>query len=85
MKADLANLNLEDEDDEEDEEPISCEKDSIETKDDYRFCLVGKVLTDCVVHFLFLKKTLANLWHPLGGVSITDIGEKRYVFCFSMR
>lgn len=35
---------------------------------------------DCVVHFLSLKRTLADLWHSLGGVSITDIGEKRYLF-----
>ncbi|MBA0737194.1 hypothetical protein Gogos_010667 [Gossypium gossypioides] len=29
-----------------------------------------------------MRRTLANLWHPLGGVSITDIGEKRVLFIF---
>ncbi|MBA0727816.1 hypothetical protein Golax_000770 [Gossypium laxum] len=29
-----------------------------------------------------MKNTLANLWHPLGGVQILDLGEKRYLFRF---
>ncbi|MBA0632157.1 hypothetical protein Godav_000952, partial [Gossypium davidsonii] len=33
-----------------------------------------------VVHFLSMKNTLANLWHPLGGVQISNLGEKWYLF-----
>ncbi|MBA0852166.1 hypothetical protein Goshw_001961, partial [Gossypium schwendimanii] len=51
-------------------------------KEDYRLCLVGRVLTDSVVHFPSMIRTWANLWHLLGGVSITDIGEKRVLFIF---
>ncbi|MBA0850993.1 hypothetical protein Goshw_010900 [Gossypium schwendimanii] len=29
-----------------------------------------------------MRTVMANLWHPLGGVSITDVGEKRFVFQF---
>ncbi|MBA0613013.1 hypothetical protein Godav_013535, partial [Gossypium davidsonii] len=29
-----------------------------------------------------MRNMLANLWHPLGGISITDIGEKRVLFRF---
>ncbi|MBA0701035.1 hypothetical protein Goari_027121 [Gossypium aridum] len=29
-----------------------------------------------------MKSTLANLWHPICGVQIRDIGEKRYLFKF---
>ncbi|MBA0879418.1 hypothetical protein Goshw_011297 [Gossypium schwendimanii] len=29
-----------------------------------------------------MRTVLANLWHPLGGVSIADMGEKRFVFQF---
>ncbi|MBA0578914.1 hypothetical protein Gorai_021185, partial [Gossypium raimondii] len=25
---------------------------------------------------------MADLWHPIGGTAITDIGEKRYLFKF---
>ncbi|PPR99376.1 hypothetical protein GOBAR_AA21288 [Gossypium barbadense] len=73
MEEEHANINLDDEE----EELIPCEKDPNELKDDYQICLVGKALTECVVHFPFLKRTLANLWHPLGAVTITNIGEKR--------
>ncbi|MBA0729878.1 hypothetical protein Golax_020488 [Gossypium laxum] len=29
-----------------------------------------------------MKSTLANLWHPICGVQIRDMGEKRYIFKF---
>ncbi|KAH1055619.1 hypothetical protein J1N35_033684 [Gossypium stocksii] len=29
-----------------------------------------------------MRTVMANLWHPIGGVSITDIGEKRILFRF---
>ncbi|MBA0609260.1 hypothetical protein Godav_021341, partial [Gossypium davidsonii] len=51
-------------------------------KDDQRLCLVGRVLTDSVVHFPSTRNTLADLWHPLGRVTIIDIGEKRSLFRF---
>ncbi|MBA0753260.1 hypothetical protein Gogos_021039 [Gossypium gossypioides] len=61
MNEELANLNLDDEE----EELILCENDLNDLEDDYRFCLVGKALIECKVHFPSLKRTLANLWHPL--------------------
>ncbi|MBA0753052.1 hypothetical protein Gogos_021653 [Gossypium gossypioides] len=42
-----------------------------------QLCLVGRCLTDSVVHFSSLRNTLADLWHPIGGICITEIGEKR--------
>ncbi|MBA0672598.1 hypothetical protein Goklo_029003, partial [Gossypium klotzschianum] len=42
-----------------------------------QFCLVGRCLTDSVVHFPSLRNTMADLWHPIGGICITDIGENR--------
>ncbi|MBA0753340.1 hypothetical protein Gogos_021873, partial [Gossypium gossypioides] len=47
-----------------------------------QLCLVGRCLTDSVVHFPSLRNTLADLWHPIGGIYITEIGEKRYLFQF---
>ncbi|MFQ6619408.1 hypothetical protein Gotur_000470 [Gossypium turneri] len=29
-----------------------------------------------------MRTVMADLWHPLGGVSIADVGEKRFVFQF---
>ncbi|MBA0750811.1 hypothetical protein Gogos_002196 [Gossypium gossypioides] len=37
---------------------------------------------DSVVNFPSLRNTLANLWHPLGGATISDIGDKRILFRF---
>ncbi|MBA0785806.1 hypothetical protein Gotri_006768 [Gossypium trilobum] len=47
-----------------------------------QLCLVGRCLTDSVVHFPSLRNTLADLWHPIGEICITEIGEKRYLFQF---
>lgn len=62
MEANIANLSLEDEED----EPIPYEKYPNKVDDEYRFCLVGKALTECLIHFSSLKRTLADLWYPLG-------------------
>ncbi|PPD79584.1 hypothetical protein GOBAR_DD23485 [Gossypium barbadense] len=48
----------------------------------FQFCLVGRFLTDSVVHFPSLRNTMADLWHPIGGICITEAGEKRYLFQF---
>lgn len=44
--------------------------------------VVGSFLTASVAQFQAMRITLANLWHPHGGVTITDIGEKRFLFQF---
>ncbi|KAK5840015.1 hypothetical protein PVK06_008877 [Gossypium arboreum] len=44
--------------------------------------MVGRVLMDSVVHFPPMRNLLANLWRPLGGISITDIRERRVLFQF---
>ncbi|MBA0798435.1 hypothetical protein Gohar_009027 [Gossypium harknessii] len=45
--------------------------------EDFRLCLVGRVLTDSVVHFPSMRNTLTDLWHSLGGISIMDIALRR--------
>ncbi|MBA0553913.1 hypothetical protein Golob_013052 [Gossypium lobatum] len=74
---DLANLNIMDEE----EDPLVVLGDDISTDTEYGLCLVGRVLTDSIVNFPSLKNTLADLWHPLRGVSIMEIEEK----CISFR
>ncbi|KAA3460219.1 nucleolin-like [Gossypium australe] len=68
VDTDLANLNIADEED----EPMLI----------LDLCFVGRVLTDSVVHFPALKNTLADLWHPLRGVTITELENKRILFRF---
>ncbi|MBA0814801.1 hypothetical protein Gohar_020606, partial [Gossypium harknessii] len=35
-----------------------------------------------MVNLLSLRNTLVDLWHPLGGATISDIGDKRILFRF---
>ncbi|KAH1055289.1 hypothetical protein J1N35_033354 [Gossypium stocksii] len=46
----------------------------------YEHCLVGSFLTSNVINFPSIKVTLANVWHPIGGVSIFELNEGRYLF-----
>ncbi|MBA0873280.1 hypothetical protein Goshw_000247 [Gossypium schwendimanii] len=46
------------------------------------YYLVGSFFTASVVHFSAMKNTMANLWHPLKGVQILDLGTRRYLFRF---
>ncbi|MBA0803496.1 hypothetical protein Gohar_013704, partial [Gossypium harknessii] len=70
----MANLNLADKEEE------AFQEEELETEEDFRFCLVRSCLTDSVVHFLSLRNTVADLWHPIGGIASTDLVEKRYLF-----
>ncbi|KAG8481733.1 hypothetical protein CXB51_026616 [Gossypium anomalum] len=69
MDEDLVNLNIMDEE----EEPMMMAGDEIADGHLYDFCLVGRVLTDSVVNFPSLQNTLADLWHPLRGVTISEL------------
>ncbi|KAB2005666.1 hypothetical protein ERO13_D11G262550v2 [Gossypium hirsutum] len=37
---------------------------------------MGSFLTASVIRFQAMRTTLANLWHPLGGMMIKDLGKK---------
>ncbi|KAH1038959.1 hypothetical protein J1N35_040702 [Gossypium stocksii] len=74
----LAHLNIS----EEEEAPFWGQGNEDVIEEDYMLCLVGRVLTDSVVYFLSMRNTLADLWRLLGGVAISDIGEKSYLLRF---
>ncbi|MBA0745947.1 hypothetical protein Gogos_008504 [Gossypium gossypioides] len=76
MEERLANLNLLD------EEEDAFHKKATVVDQNYQFCLVGRCLTDSIVHFPSLCNTMANLWHPIGGICILDLGDKRFLFQF---
>ncbi|KAH1072497.1 hypothetical protein J1N35_024825 [Gossypium stocksii] len=76
MDEELANLSLLYEEDE------VFHGETVVNDRNFQFCLVGRYLTDSVVHFPSLRNTMADLWHPIGGICITDLGNKRYLFQF---
>ncbi|KAG8472056.1 hypothetical protein CXB51_036863 [Gossypium anomalum] len=76
--ADLANLHIMDEEG----DPLVMEGDEFSAELNYELCLVGRVLTESIVNFPALKNTMADLWHPLKGVTITEMEDKRILFRF---
>ncbi|MBA0816275.1 hypothetical protein Gohar_000955, partial [Gossypium harknessii] len=69
MEKELAYLNIKNGE----EKILILPTDGILWKSIYDCCLVGCLLTKCVVHFLAMKNTMANLWLPLGGESMAKL------------
>ncbi|MBA0605945.1 hypothetical protein Godav_018472 [Gossypium davidsonii] len=78
METELAQLSI----NEEEEEILQIQEDVQSTTDVGDYQLVGCFLTASIINFSAMKSTLANLWHPIYGVQIRDLGEKRYLFKF---
>ncbi|PPD86453.1 hypothetical protein GOBAR_DD16606 [Gossypium barbadense] len=74
MEDDLANLALADEEEEDFQE------DATVIHQNLQLCLVGRCLTDSIVHFPSLHNTMADLWHLIRGICISDLGERRFLF-----
>ncbi|MBA0604235.1 hypothetical protein Godav_016907, partial [Gossypium davidsonii] len=72
METELAQLSI----NEEEEEILQIQADSRTQTDVGDYQLVGCFLTASIINFLGMKSTLANLWHPICGVQIRDLGEK---------
>ncbi|MBA0701650.1 hypothetical protein Goari_022559 [Gossypium aridum] len=78
MERGIADLSIED--GEEEAFPVP---DGVEPQNSvYNLCLVGRFLTSSVVHFPAMRNMMANLWHPLEGVQISNLGEKYFLFKF---
>ncbi|PPR87789.1 hypothetical protein GOBAR_AA32905 [Gossypium barbadense] len=73
MEAELAQLTI----NEEEEEILQIEADLNTNREVGEFQLVGCFLTASIIHFPAMKSTMANLWHPVRGVQIRDLGDKR--------
>ncbi|MBA0738603.1 hypothetical protein Gogos_011935 [Gossypium gossypioides] len=81
MELDLANLNLDDL-----EDNLVVGQEEIHEKDeDFRLCLVGKVLADSSIHFPSLRNVLSELWHPIEGDTITEIRQNEFYFYSTMK
>ncbi|MFQ6644166.1 hypothetical protein Gotur_018490 [Gossypium turneri] len=46
----------------------------------YEHCFVGSFLITSVINCPSMKVTLVNVWHPIGGISISDLNKGRYLF-----
>ncbi|MBA0570328.1 hypothetical protein Golob_004001 [Gossypium lobatum] len=78
MEEELDNLCIIDEK----EDPFQAQEDGSELEEGYKQCLVGSYLTASVVHFPLMRNIMSNLWHPVRGISIIDISDKRCLFRF---
>ncbi|MBA0566716.1 hypothetical protein Golob_011509 [Gossypium lobatum] len=74
----MASLSLE----EVEEDFIQLGAKSVDNGIYYVNCFVGMFLTSIVVHFQAMRSILANVWHPIGGVSISDLENGRFLFRF---
>ncbi|KAG8483797.1 hypothetical protein CXB51_023545 [Gossypium anomalum] len=73
METEFAGLSL----DEEEEEVLQLQADSGLRREEENLCLVGCFLTASIIHFPAMNNTMANIWHPVRGIQIQDLGEKR--------
>ncbi|MBA0579634.1 hypothetical protein Gorai_021884 [Gossypium raimondii] len=76
MEADFAGLTL----NEEEEAILQIQLNPIPKKEEGAFRRVGCFLTATVIHFPAMKSIMVNLWHPIRGVQILDLGGKRVQF-----
>ncbi|KAG8486545.1 hypothetical protein CXB51_020029 [Gossypium anomalum] len=72
MELEFAGLTL----DEEEGAVLQIQDDPNSIREEEVLNLVGCFLTASIIHFLAMKSTMANLWHPVRGVQIRDMGEK---------
>lgn len=77
VEGELAGLSLEDGEEEVAVSlgaPVAVEGESVKN------CFVGSFLTNSVILFQSMRATPANVWHPIGGITITDLSGGRYFF-----
>ncbi|KAK8489971.1 hypothetical protein V6N11_065394 [Hibiscus sabdariffa] len=67
---------------EEDEIAIAVDDASDEQTITFDLCFGGSFLTNSIINFQSMRATLANVWHPIGGIAVSDLGSGRYLFRF---
>ncbi|MBA0785300.1 hypothetical protein Gotri_024842 [Gossypium trilobum] len=78
METKFARLTLEEEED----EILQIQSDEETNGEVEVLQLEGCFLTASIVHFPAMRSTMANLWHPVRGVQIRDLGKKGIYFNF---
>ncbi|MFQ6643601.1 hypothetical protein Gotur_018067 [Gossypium turneri] len=75
MESEFVGLSL----DEEEEEILQVQVDPESVREEEALSLVGCFLTASIIHYPAMKSTMANLWHPVRGVQIRDLWEKKAI------
>ncbi|MBA0707389.1 hypothetical protein Golax_019438 [Gossypium laxum] len=78
MESDIVGISIQDEED----DAWLCDVNDEVPGFDMGLCLVGCFLMASVVNFEAMRNSMANLRHFLGGVAISDLGEKKFLFRF---
>ncbi|MFQ6623906.1 hypothetical protein Gotur_004234 [Gossypium turneri] len=78
MERELANLSLDDKED----KILQTQMDLHSVSVEIDLCLVGCFLTASVIHFPAMRSTMANLWLPVKGAQISDLGKEMFLFKF---
>ncbi|KAL4334370.1 hypothetical protein GQ457_07G017230 [Hibiscus cannabinus] len=63
-----------------DDDGVQIVLDDSDSPPSFEYCFVGSFLTSSIINFPSMKSTMAQVWHPPGGISITDLGEGRFLF-----
>nr|GLL20147.1 uncharacterized protein LOC109173053 [Ipomoea trifida] len=50
--------------------------------DDFRFTLVGRLITEKIIKFTFMRDTMATVWRPRKGVAAKELSNNTYLFQF---
>lgn len=67
----------------EEEEDLIIESSTLDTQSHSTdLCLVGRLLSDRNINFNAMKNRLADLWRPVKGVLIREIGDQKFIFQF---
>ncbi|KAL4273808.1 hypothetical protein GQ457_13G026580 [Hibiscus cannabinus] len=64
----------------EEDDGVQIDPDLSVSSPSFNLCFVGTFLTTSVINFPAMKSTLANLWRPLGGIFISNLGGGRCLF-----
>jgi 14-3-3 protein epsilon len=80
----MSSINLEDLSlHEEEEEGFTFDIEEGESQVDFRWCLVGRFLSDRPIHVNSMKATMADVWRPVKGVKIKEAEKGLFLFQFS--
>jgi hypothetical protein len=58
-------------------------EDEGDSQVDFRWCLVGRFLSDRPIHVNSMKATMADVWRPVKGVKIKEAEKGLFLFQFS--
>ncbi|KAH1072541.1 hypothetical protein J1N35_024869 [Gossypium stocksii] len=81
VEGNFADLSFEDkEEEEEEEEVVQLALERLDLGASFENSFVGSFFTSSVVNFQSIRAMLANVWHLIRGISISDLNKGRFLF-----